>query len=194
MSLESKIEALTAAIAELNDHFAQGKAPPVARAAEKVEEGPDEGSEAPLVWYHKHETKEVWQEPEQGRRKGITKVDESTAKRLLEEYEQEAEEAKGEDGEKEDDDDLGLDLGGSEEKAPEPMDDDEFAKAWKDWTTRAVQHMTSAGEDKESAQKAVKKFIVPKVREYVTEGDVKASNVPTDRRREFLAEAEKFFD
>jgi len=206
MSLEAKIDALTAAIAELNNNLTSGQftAPAANDSAsttavkDQQKPGPEgrEKSEPALVWYHKPETREVWQEPEQGRRKGIVKIDESTAERLQKQYAEEdaqadqeaaAEAASG-------DDDLDLDMGGDEQEAPEPMDDAEFGAAWKDWTTRAIKHLIDAGQEKADAQTEVKKFIVPKVRSFVSEGDVKVGNVPADRRREFLAEAETFFD
>lgn len=46
----------------------------------------DTGDDEPLVWYHKPDSQEVWQEPEQKRRKGIVKVDEGTAARLIADY------------------------------------------------------------------------------------------------------------
>lgn len=205
MSLEAKIEALTAAIAELNTNLTSGKftAPsandePSTTAVDDQHKPDPEGrgkSEPELVWYHKPESREVWQEPEQGRRKGIVKIDESTAERLQKKYADEDEQAapeaeQGASG----DDDLDLDMGDDEKEAPEPMDDAEFAAAWKGWTTRAMKHLIDAGKEKADAQTAVKKFIVPKVRSFVSEGDVKVGNVPADRRREFLAEAETFFD
>lgn len=39
-----------------------------------------------MAWYHKPDTREVWQEPETGRRKGIYKVDEKTAQELHSKY------------------------------------------------------------------------------------------------------------
>lgn len=63
-------------------------------AEAQVEEAPAEepvettqAEAAPeLIWYHKPETREVWQEEEAGRRKGIYKVDEATAAKLQAEY------------------------------------------------------------------------------------------------------------
>lgn len=205
MSLEAKIEALTAAIAELNTNLTSGQfTAPAANDApsttavddqHKPEQAAEQQAEPALVWYHKPETREVWEEPEQNRRKGIVKVDEATAQRLTEQYaaedEQQAAAAESTSG---GDDDLDLDMGGDEAPQDEPMDDTEFAAAWKDWSGRAVKHAMAAGEAKDAAQMTVKKFIVPKVREYVGDAEVKTANVPTDRRRAFLAEAETFFD
>ena len=205
MSLEAKIEALTAAIAELNTNLTSGQftAPaandaPGTTAVDDQETPAPEGNEKAepaLTWYHKPETREVWQEPEQGRRKGIVKVDAATAERLQAQYAEEDEQAaqaakQASTG----DDDLDLDMGGAEEPQDEPMDDTEFAAAWKDWSGRAVKHAMANGEEKDAAQVTVKKFIVPKVREYVGDAEVKTANVPADRRRAFLAEAETFFD
>ena len=205
MSLEAKIDALTAAIAELNNNLTSGQftAPAANDSAsttavkDQQKPGPEgrEKSEPALVWYHKPETREVWQEPEQGRRKGIVKVDAATAERLQAQYAEEDEQAaqaakQASTG----DDDLDLDMGGAEEPQDEPMDDTEFAAAWKDWSGRAVKHAMANGEEKDAAQVTVKKFIVPKVREYVGDAEVKTANVPADRRRAFLAEAETFFD
>lgn len=193
MSLEAKIDALTAAIAELNNNLTSGQftAPAANDSAsttavddqEKPDPAASEKSEPALVWYHKPEARQVWQEPEQGRRKGITKVDEGTAQRLIAKYA--------------DGDDLDMDFGGDDNPLVEdaaPMDDTEFAAAWKDWSGRAVKHAMANGEEKDAAQVTVKKFIVPKVREYVGDAEVKTANVPADRRRAFLAEAETFFD
>ena len=206
MSLEAKIEALTAAIAELNTNLTSGQftAPaandaPSTTAVDDQEKPAPEGNdkaEPALTWYHKPETREVWQEPEQGRRKGIVKIDPATAERLQAQYAEEDEQAEQEAAAQaagSGDDDLDLDMG-AEEPQDEPMDDTEFAAAWKDWTTRAMKHLVDAGKEKADAQTEVKKFIVPKVRSFVSEGDVKVGNVPADRRREFLAEAETFFD
>ena len=206
MSLEAKIEALTAAIAELNTNLTSGQftAPaandaPSTTAVDDQEKPAPEGNdkaEPALTWYHKPETREVWQEPEQGRRKGIVKIDPATAERLQAQYAEEDEQAEQEAAAQaagSGDDDLDLDMG-AEEPQDEPMDDTEFAAAWKDWTTRAMKHLVDAGKEKADAQTEVKKFIVPKVREYVGDAEVKTANVPADRRRAFLAEAETFFD
>uniref|UniRef100_UPI00261A0474 hypothetical protein n=1 Tax=uncultured Halomonas sp. TaxID=173971 RepID=UPI00261A0474 len=75
MSLEAKIDALTAAIAELNNNLTSGQftAPAANDSASTTavddQHKPDPEangkSEPELVWYHKPETREVWQEPEQ---------------------------------------------------------------------------------------------------------------------------------
>jgi len=199
VSLEAKIEALTSAINELNHNLTSGQftAPAAndAPAAETTKAAQTtQTSEPEQVWYHKPETREVWQEPEQGRRKGITKVDEGTAQRLIAQYAEEAAQQAAAAGQP--DDDLDMDFGGDDNPLVEdaaPMDDTEFAQAWKDWTQRAVKAAMADGAEKDAAQMEVKKFIVPKVREHVGEGEAKVGNVPADRRRAFLAEAEQFF-
>lgn len=205
MSLEAKLEALTQAVTTLTERLdaAQFGAPAANDAAPGAGPAvPDDNqkpadkkqaAEPELVWYHKPETREVWQEPEQGRRKGITKVDEATAEKLKAKYAEEDEQAAAA-GQPEDD---GLDMDmGDDAPADEPMDDSEFAAAWKDWTKRAMAKVMSDDDlDKEAAQVAVKKFIVPKVRAAVGEGVEKAqlADIPADKRRAFLADAESFF-
>lgn len=226
MSLESKIEALIEAVTNLTDRLdalqsvsappSAGKpAPSAGKSSSRKDNEPEQSdandpdAERPLTWYHNPDTREVWQEPERGRRKGVTKVDPETAKRLKAKYAEEDaqgnQETQSERSRKGEDSDMDLysdesdldTLGGSEDEEAEPMDDDEFSAAWKDWTKRAIAKVMSDHDlDKEAAQAEVKKYIVPKVREMAREGVEKATlhDIPADNRRAFLAKAEKFFE
>lgn len=205
MSLEAKIEALTAAVTGLTKVMQGGQV--VVGSVEqtapaKSEPNKAQADEPELVWYHKPETKEVWQEPEQGRRKGITKIDESTAERLIAQYEEEADQASQDEqaaAAGQPDDDLDMDFGegsaedGAKYDESEPMDRDTFATAWREFTTRAVQHAKDEGADDADAQTEVKKFIVPLVKQFCGKAEPKVANIPEDDRARFLNQAEGFF-
>ena len=90
---------------------------PEAQAQDEKDTDPN----VPLVWYHKPESQEVWQEPEQKRRKGIVKVDEATAERLIADYDAAAAGAADDKGDSEDQGNLPLEG----EHQPANEEDDE---------------------------------------------------------------------
>lgn len=170
----------------------------------KTESG-DDNADNEIIWYHAPDEKKVWSEEGPAkRRKGVIKVDESTAERLIKQYEEEA--AAEEAEEPEDtganfDDGLGdFDLGGDEEDAPkfdesQEMSNDDFAKHWNAWTKEAIAHAEKGGADKQAAQREVKQFIVPVVQAFAGKGnEPKVANITPDLRAKFLNKAHDFFN
>lgn len=225
MSIEQKLDDLTAAITKLTAAVsgagASGAVNTVtvsasegdekkAAAALSATEGDEKKVEPGLVWYHKPETREVWQEEDAGRRKGIFKVAEATAQDLISKYQAEAEQAEqaaaagqpGDDVESTEsgDDNFGdMDLEGEEDTGQkydesQPMEKEAFAGAWREWTKAAVQKaMDDGAADQEAAQKEVKKFVVPLVKKF-GEGDTpKIASIPDEKRAAFLNAAQGFF-
>lgn len=220
MSIEQKLDDLTAALNKLTAAVSGAGAPAAAAsvpddskkepASSAAAGGDQQKAEPGLVWYHKPETKEVWQEEETGKRKGIVKVAEKTAQDLIAKYqaEAEAEEQAAAAGQPEDDgestgsgddnfDDMGFegeDDSGQKFDESQPMSDADFAPHWREFTKAAVQQaMDNGAEDQEAAQTEVKKFVVPLVKKFGEGDKPKIASIPEDKRAAFLNAAQGFF-
>jgi len=218
MSLEQQIARLAEAVEKNNELLAAGHGATVPASApkggsdsgqetQKAENTTDSKSEGEpeIIWYHNPDEKKVWSEEGPAkRRKGIVKVDETTAQRLVKKYEGEsAEEAEQEEAtDTANDLDDGFDLGGGEEDSgdafdeSEPMDNETFSGHWNDWTKAAIKHALENGAaDQAAAQTEVKKFIVPVVKSFVGKDEQpKVASIPEESRARFLNKAHDFFN